>query len=73
VVGGESGPDARPFEIQWARSIIAQCKAAGIACFMKQVGSQPYFGMFGRVAIRDRKGGDQAEWPEYLRVREYPA
>jgi protein gp37 len=30
VVGGESGPRSRPFALEWARSIIAQCKAAGV-------------------------------------------
>ncbi len=39
VVGGESGPKARPFDVAWARSIIAQCKAAGVPVFMKQLGS----------------------------------
>lgn len=78
IVGGESGPGARPFDIQWARNAIEQCKAAGVACFVKQVGSAPIFTWDpeqdavpgGR--LRDRKGGDMAEWPEDLRVREFP-
>jgi protein gp37 len=41
VVGGESGPSARSFNLQWARNVIAQCKAAGVACFVKQLGSNP--------------------------------
>lgn len=41
VVGGESGPGARPFDLAWARSTIAQCKEAGTACFVKQMGSKP--------------------------------
>jgi hypothetical protein len=41
IVGGESGPGARPFKIEWARSIIAQCKAAGVPVFLKQVGAVP--------------------------------
>lgn len=41
VVGGESGPGARPFDIQWARDIIAQCKAAGVPVFVKQLGADP--------------------------------
>jgi hypothetical protein len=41
VVGGESGPGARPFNIEWARSIIAQCKTAGVSCFLKQLGAVP--------------------------------
>jgi protein gp37 len=39
IVGGESGPGARPFEVAWARSIVQQCKTAGVACFVKQLGA----------------------------------
>lgn len=41
IVGGESGPGARPFDIAWARDIVAQCKRAGVACFVKQLGARP--------------------------------
>jgi protein gp37 len=41
VVGGESGGGARPFAIQWARSIVQQCRAAGTAVFVKQLGARP--------------------------------
>lgn len=36
IVGGESGPDARPMKPDWARSIRMQCEAAGVAFFFKQ-------------------------------------
>lgn len=39
IVGGESGPKARPFDVQWARNTIAQGRAAGVACFVKQLGA----------------------------------
>lgn len=39
IVGGESGPGARPCRVEWIRSIVEQCKAAGVACFVKQMGS----------------------------------
>lgn len=39
VVGGESGPGARPFDVQWARSTVRQCKDAGVPVFVKQLGS----------------------------------
>ena len=42
LVGGESGPDARPFNIQWARDVIGQCRVGGIASFTKQLGAKPY-------------------------------
>ncbi len=36
VVGCESGPNARPMEIDWVRSIRDQCVAAGVAFYFKQ-------------------------------------
>jgi len=41
IVGGESGPGARPFDIAWARSIVKQCDNAGVAVFVKQMGDNP--------------------------------
>lgn len=38
IVGGESGPKARPMHPDWARSIRDQCAAAGTAFFFKQWG-----------------------------------
>ncbi len=38
IVGGESGPDARPMHPKWARSLRDQCAASGIPFFMKQWG-----------------------------------
>lgn len=80
IVGGESGHGARPMNIEWARSIVKQCKTAGVACFVKQLGSQPHDLDDGSdrpnagtlMVLDDRKGGDPAEWPEDLRVREFP-
>jgi protein gp37 len=103
IVGGESGPKARSCNVAWVRSILAQCKAARIPAFCKQlgayvedrndtgfdgdtptswpmgtgvehdVGDTDYQGAPVRIRLRDRKGGDPAEWPENLRVREMPA
>jgi protein gp37 len=39
IVGGESGPGARPCEVDWVRSIVRQCGAAGVPCFVKQLGA----------------------------------
>lgn len=39
IVGGESGPGARPMHPEWARSIRDQCAAAGVAFFFKQWGA----------------------------------
>ena len=38
IVGGESGPGARPMEIAWVRDIRDQCLRAGTAFFFKQWG-----------------------------------
>ena len=36
IVGGESGPNARPMEIDWLARIVKQCRDAGIPAFVKQ-------------------------------------
>jgi len=38
IVGGESGPGARPIDIAWVRSIREQCRKAGVLFFFKQWG-----------------------------------
>ena len=38
IVGGESGPGARPMEHQWVESIHQQCQSAGVPFFFKQWG-----------------------------------
>ncbi len=87
IIGGEStqgAGKARPFDIQWARDTIAQCHAAGTAVFMKQLGSAPFeegceSGLVWRgrnpaslQRIKDRAGANPAEWPDDLRVRQWP-
>lgn len=75
IVGGESGPGARPFDLAWARSIVAQCKAAGVAVFFKQAGAEPEVrvnGLSQPVHMHAKKGNDLAEIPEDLRIREFP-
>jgi len=41
IVGGESGDRARPFDLAWARKLRDQCRDAGVAFFMKQLGARP--------------------------------
>jgi len=41
IVGGESGSGARPFDLAWARSIVRQCREAGVPVFVKQLGARP--------------------------------
>jgi len=77
IMGGESGPGARLFDIQWARSVVQQCKAAGVACFVKQLGSNPFVQLneeleAAAIYLKSRKGGAMEEWPSDLQVRELP-
>lgn len=81
IVGGESGPSARPCHVEWIRSLVWQCKEADVPVFVKQVGANPWLDP-GELARRrsepgykplhDAKGGDPSEWPEDIRVREFP-
>jgi protein gp37 len=65
IVGGESGPKARHFDVDWARSIRDECRAANVAYFLKQLGS-------GR-GLNDRNAADPSEWPVDLQdCREFP-
>lgn len=48
VVGGESGPNARPMHPDWARSLRDQCSAAGVPFLFKQWGE---WGNDGRVPM----------------------
>ena len=81
VVGGESGKDARPCNLEWIRSIVRQCKDAGVPCFVKQLGKSPqdpgpeafdWESEAHSIMVRHPKGGDPAEWPEDLQVRDLP-
>ena len=68
IMGGESGPGARPMHPTWALSVRDQCQAAGVPFFFKQMGSA--WANLNNTA--DRKGGEWDEWPDDLRIREYP-
>lgn len=84
IVGGESGPKARRFDMGWARDLVAQCYVADVACFVKQMGSNPVDPWADTAALvngresvvpsfRDSHGGNPSEWPIELRVRDFPA
>lgn len=83
IVGGESGPKARPCDVGWIRQIVKDCAATKVPVFVKQLGSapavsgaeadcrHPTFKML-EFGLKDRKGGDPEEWPIDLRVRQFP-
>ena len=87
VIGGESGPKARPCHVDWIRSLVRQGLEAGAAVFVKQLGSMSVSdvdtvpdrskwrgikGVAGRTGLAHKKGGDPTEWPADLRIREWP-
>ena len=93
IVGGESGPGARPCDVAWIRDLVRQGREADVAVFCKQLGAHALWNGISspgehwseelvakanwtpdgfRMRLRDPKGGDMAEWPEDLRVRQVP-
>lgn len=60
IVGGESQDGAREMDAEWPRGIRDQCRAAGVAYFMKQMGGA------------HNKRGRLEDLPGDLRIREFP-
>jgi len=89
VVGGESGPKARPCNREWIARVVRQCRRAHVPVFVKQMGAA-YVDTEGMVAgrhcdlsaahdvglfprrLEHAKGADLEEWPQALRVQEWP-
>lgn len=72
VIGGETGRSARPCRLEWIESIIRQCRESSLPVFVSHVGRRPCDSNDQVIPLVDAKGGDPTEWPEELRVREYP-
>ncbi|MFE7077425.1 DUF5131 family protein [Streptomyces sp. NPDC057620] len=62
IVGGESGPGARPMHEEWAADIVDRCRRYGTAPFVKQLGS----------CWNKAHHKDITRFPADLQVREYP-
>lgn len=60
IIGCESGPNRRPCKLEWIRSAVGQCKAAGIPPFVKQ------------IEIDGKVEHDMEKFPKDLRVQDYP-
>lgn len=60
IIGCESGPRRRTCDVQWIRSVVNQCKGAGVPCFVKQIN------------IDGKAIHDIDQFPKHLRVREMP-
>lgn len=88
IIGGESGPQARPCHLEWIRALLCQAAHAKVAAFVKQIGSRPltYATSHSFLTVpgageqvpalpyrqHHPKGGDLAEWPTPLHVRQWP-
>ncbi len=72
VIGGESDQEqpARPMDFEFLRKVIANCKHAGVATFIKQLGS--VWSKVNYLYSKDRHGGDWNHWPKELRLRQLP-
>lgn len=73
IIGGESGNENgkyryRPCEMGWILKIIEECNLRKKPVFVKQLGTH----LSKEVGLKDRHGGDMDEWPEDVRVREFP-
>lgn len=64
IVGGESGPKARPIEEEWVLSIKRQCRAQKVPFFFKQWG-----GVMKKRNGRTLQGKTWSEMPERTRIR----
>jgi protein gp37 len=58
IVGGESGPGARPMHAEWVTEVRDQCRKAGVAFFFKQWG-----GVFKKKSGRELEGRTWNEMP----------
>jgi protein gp37 len=77
IIGGESGAKSRPCHSQWIESIVTQCQQAKVSVFVKQLGQNAFIdyglpGLSYKAKLKDRKGAGMAEWPENIRVRQFP-
>jgi len=87
ISAGDTSPEAEPCDIDWLRAIRDQCEAAGVPCYIQQLGSKPAMNECGADgserlvplspdgwgdAYDHPHGADPSEWPEGLRVREMP-
>jgi protein gp37 len=84
IIGGESGPGARPCTVEDAVRLARQCMVLRIPTFVKQLGAHPFVRIpddpelpgvrgYTRLQLADPKGGDWDEWPDDVpRVRQTP-
>lgn len=71
IYGGESGATALPFHVEWVRNQISFCQNFNKKCFIKQLGTNPYFNG-AKLKLIDRHGGNINEWPADIQIRQFP-
>lgn len=71
IQGGESGHGAHGFDIDWAHSLIRDCRSHGVPYFLKQLGAVVQANGSG-LNFQDGHAGDWNEWPTELQVRQLP-
>jgi len=77
IIGGESGPGARQCSLDWIEGVAAQFRYQDVPVFVKQLGSKPVdwnpsLGEYELYPVRDHKGGNIAEFPVSLKIRQFP-
>ena len=71
IIGGESGPKARPVEVRWMLDLVKQAKEHDVPIFVKQMGTD---WAKKSIAHKDDPKGEVMElWPHPLQIQEYPA
>jgi hypothetical protein len=71
IQGGESGHGANAFDIDWAHSVIQDCRTHDVPYFLKQLGAS-VTSNGSEMTFNDGHAGDWSEWPRQLRVRQLP-
>jgi hypothetical protein len=61
IVGGESGPGARPCDVDWIRRLVQQCRAAQVPVFCKQLGAH---------VISNGCTGPGEHWPDRVKTED---
>lgn len=73
IIGGESGHDTgkyryRPCKLEWIESMVKELQGFGMAVFVKQLGTH----LAKELKLTDRHGGNIEEFPEQLKIRNFP-
>lgn len=73
IYGGESNQGGcREAKLEWAEQTVEQCRTAGVAVFVKQLGSDPTWKGAPYLMGHPSPRTDPRDWPEHLSVQEFP-